>query len=297
MHSTSPAASRSAPSPTRERFITLPNLALSTRILESGTGPVALLLHGNPDNAEQWLPVMGLLSGTHRCIAPDIPGYGKSAEPPMSFDYSLRAQMAFVDELLAVLGVTEPVLLIVHDVGGVMGIAWAGEHPDRLAGLLITNTAAFKDFKWFPIAKTWGNDSWLGRLRARAGMAVISAAGGRLFKKIFWAQSPQLSEAEVDRIVRSFALDPAAKNSTLRQFHQMIRPEFFASFENILKRVTKIVPTLVLWGDKDPYVSVEYAHRFGTARVIILPEAGHWVALTEPRRLVDEARRLAATKP
>jgi pimeloyl-ACP methyl ester carboxylesterase len=297
MNSVATAASRPASSPIGERFITLPKLGLSTRVLESGAGPVALLLHGNPDNAEQWLPVMGLLSSTHRCIAPDIPGYGKSPEPPASFDYSLRAQTAFVDELLAVLGISERVLMIVHDIGGVMGIAWAGTHPERLTGLLITNTVAFSDFKWFPIARTWGNDSWIGRLRAKAGMAVISAAGGRLFKKVFWAQSPQLSEAQVDRIVRSFALNPAAKNSTLRQFHLMIRPDFLAGFDKVLERITKSMPTLVLWGDHDPYVPVEYAHRFATARVIILPDAGHWVALTEPQRLVDEARRLAAAKP
>src|SRR5262249_11447863 len=167
-----------------ERFVTLPKLGLSTRVLRTGAGPVAVLLHGTPDNADEWGAVMHRLGATHRCIAPDIPGYGKSPEPPKSFDYSRAAQIAFVDELLAVLGISERVLLIVHDIGGVMGIAWAGAHPQRLTGLLITNTVAFQDFKWFPIARTWGNPSWLGRLRARAGMAVISVAGGHPFKNL-----------------------------------------------------------------------------------------------------------------
>ncbi|HXR34510.1 MAG TPA: alpha/beta hydrolase [Candidatus Binataceae bacterium] len=283
--------------PPAERFVTLPALGLSTRVLESGSGPVALLLHGNPDNAEQWLPVMRLLSSTHRCIAPDIPGYGKSPEPPMSFDYSVALQVAFVDELLTALKINERVLLIVHDIGGVMGIAWAGARPERLTGLLITNTVAFSDFKWFPIARTWGAESRIGRIRAKAGMWALGVAGGALFKKIFRRQSPQLNEAQIDRVTRSFALNPTAKTCTLRQFRQMIKPEFLAGFDGILQRVTKMVPALVLWGDQDPYVPVAYARRFAQARVVVLPAAGHWVALTEPRRLVDEARQLAAAKP
>jgi pimeloyl-ACP methyl ester carboxylesterase len=280
--------------PITERFVTLSALGLSTRVLESGAGPIALLLHGNPDCAEEWIAVMNLLGATHRCIAPDIPGYGKSPEPPASFDYSAGAQAAFVDELLKALAIRDSVLVIVHDIGGAMGIAWAGAHPERLAALLITNTVAFPDFEWFPVARTWGAESWIGRLRARAGMLALGTRRGSLFKKIFWRQSPQLTEADIDRITRSFALNPAAKTSTLRQFRKMTKPEFFAGFEDILRRVTQTVPTLVLWGDQDPYVPVTYAQRFGSARVIVLPNAGHWVALTEPQRLVDEARQLAA---
>src|SRR5436305_6994256 len=99
----------------RERVVALPEIGVITRVLEAGEGPIALLLHGNPDNAEEWIPVMRLLGATHRCIAPDIPGYGKSPEPPASFDFSLPSQVAFVDALLAALGVTERVLVIVHD--------------------------------------------------------------------------------------------------------------------------------------------------------------------------------------
>ena len=84
----------------------------------------------------------------------------------------------------------------------------------------------------------------------------------------------------------------------------MTKPEFLAGFDDILQRVTKTVPTVVLWGDQDPYVPVLGAfeavfdpmRRFGHARVGIPPDAGHWVALTEPQRLVDEARQLAAPK-
>jgi pimeloyl-ACP methyl ester carboxylesterase len=276
----------------REYVINLPGLGFPVRVLEAGQGPLVLLLHGNPDNAEEWVPAMRELSRDYRCVAPDLPGYGKSPEPPAGFDYSKAAQIAFVDALLAALKVSERFTMVVHDVGGVMGIAWAGANSGRLRALLITNTVAFEGFEWFAIAKTWGNDTWLGRLRARAGISAIGWWQGRLFKKIFWKQSPQLTEEQIDRVVSSFAVNPAAKNSTLRQFRWMTRPDFFDDFDRMLKDITAKVPTAVLWGDGDPYVPTRFASRFGSARVTVLPNAGHWVALVEPRRLAQEVNAL-----
>src|SRR5271156_1939963 len=100
----------------------LPDLDVHVRVLESGTGIPIIFLHGNPDNADEWLPVMGLLADGYRCIAPDLPGYGESPEPPKSFGYSVRDQVVFVDAFLKAVNVTEKAVLVVHDIGGVMGV-------------------------------------------------------------------------------------------------------------------------------------------------------------------------------
>src|SRR5271170_4039850 len=98
---------------------------LTVRVLDQGTGPVVLLLHGNPDNADEWLPLTGFLRDNFRCIAPDLPGYGRrnaTHELPDGFDYSLRAQTDFVSELLTALGIDGKITLVVHDIGGIMGV-------------------------------------------------------------------------------------------------------------------------------------------------------------------------------
>ena len=117
------------------RSISLPELGISTRVLEAGTAPVVLMVHGNPDNADEWTLLMARLARRYRCIAPDFPGYGKSPEPPASFSYGLADQMRFVDAMLRAMRVVEPVILVVHDTGGMVGTAWTAANLERVRGM------------------------------------------------------------------------------------------------------------------------------------------------------------------
>ena len=248
------------------------------------------MLHGNPDNADEWRPLMARLGATHRCIAPDFPGYGRSTDLPDSFDYSLEAQRRFVDALLAQLGVTQPVILVVHDTGGMVGTDWAARYLDRVAGMVFTNTVVFENFPWVPIARRWGDASWRGRLRASLGMKAMALRGGALFRKIFAAQSPQLGREDLDRFVSSFALNSVAKRATLRQFRQFVPVGFFVGFEAARMKLIAERPVRVLWGDNDPYLPAELSQRFGKAPVTVLPDVGHWVPLIAADRLAEEVR-------
>ena len=275
-----------------EHNLPLPELGLSTRVLEAGAGSTVLMLHGNPDNADEWQKLIGHLSTQYRCIAPDFPGYGKSPEPPTSFSYSLADQMRFVDAVLAALKVTGPVAMVVHDTGGMVGTAWTVANLGRVCGVVVTNTVAFEGFHWFKIARTWGGRTLLDRLRAGLGMRVLALRHGGVFRKVFGAQSPQLSSAELERFSNSFALNPVAKRVTLRQFRLCTLPEFFAGFDAHWVKINQHVPVRVLWGEGDPYIGVPYAQRFGTTVVKVLPGAGHWVPIIAAAQLASEVRAL-----
>jgi pimeloyl-ACP methyl ester carboxylesterase len=272
----------------REHAILMEALGLRTRVLEAGAGAPVVLLHGNPDNADEWRPLMGYLAKHHRCIAPDFPGYGKSPMPPARFTYSLDDQMRFLEGVLQALQVAEPFVLVVHDTGGMVGTAWAAANRQRLRGMMYTNCVAFEGFAWFAIAKLWGAEARLGRLRAQLGMLALGLSQGALFRKIFAHQSPQLSVAQLDRFASSFATNGVAKATALRQFREFMRPGFFAGFDVMRARLLERVPCRVLWGDQDPYIPVHYARCFGGAHVTILPEAGHWVPLIAPQQLAEE---------
>ncbi len=263
-----------------EHRVTLDEIGVTIRVLEEGSGPVLLLLHGNPDDAEEWSPLMARLKGSFRCIAPDLPGYGQSTTPPPEYDFSLAAQLLFVDALVAKLKL-ERVSLVVHDIGGVMGIAWAAANLARLDRFFILNTVAFKGFRWFSIARAWGKPGWGARLR----MAILNRW---LFKLVFGRDSPQLPPAELDRISNAFPRNKIASiASSLRQFPRMTAPDFFDGYEAMLKSITAAVPTTVVWGTGDPYVPDEYAGRFASAEVVKLDGVGHWVALVAPDRLAE----------
>ena len=258
-----------------------------TRVLEAGTGPVVLMLHGNPDNADEWRPLMKLLGNRCRCLAPDFPGYGK-ADLPQSFGYTLAEQVRFVDAVLQAMRAEGPITVVMHDTGGMVGTAWAAANIERLRGMVVTNTVAFEGFHWFKIARTWGGRSLPERWRARFGMFAIGLRNGALFKKIFGKQSPELSETDLDRFAASFAVNATAKAASLRQFRVCVQPQFFAGFDAMWVKLSQSVPCRVIWGDGDPYISAQYAHRFGTAHVTIVPNGGHWMALTAPEKLAAE---------
>src|SRR5690242_18872814 len=92
-------------------------------ILERGEGPPILFVHGNPDSADIWLPLIDRLPG-YRCIAPDLPGFARSALP-YNFHFSLSELADFIQRATDQAKVTEPVHLVVHDFGGPFGLAWA----------------------------------------------------------------------------------------------------------------------------------------------------------------------------
>src|SRR5690349_12831543 len=94
---------------------------------DEGSGPPILFLHGNPDSADLWTGVIEALRGTFRCLAPDLPGFGRSAAPP-AFAGSLEQEAAWVDGVVTALGISEPINLVGHDFGGHFGLAWAIRH-------------------------------------------------------------------------------------------------------------------------------------------------------------------------
>ena len=270
-----------------EARVPLKSLSMSTRVLRSGSGAPVLLLHGSPDSAGEWERVMRTLGGKASCIAPDLPGLGKCDEPPTTFDYSRAANSAFLDELLKTLAIDEPVVLAVHDIGGIMGIPWAAERLHRIRGVVITNTVIFEQFPWFAIGRTWARTGGLGRLRAEAGMAFLGLARGVVFRRIFGRISPELPTEDMERMTREFALSASAKRSTLRLFRQMVPTEFFTGAEEMLRALIARVPVQVVWGGGDPYIPARYANEFPGAKCELVERGGHWVPISSPEQVAS----------
>lgn len=273
-----------------ESACSLRPLGFDVRVLTAGAGPVVLFLHGNPDCADEWRGVIQRLGDRYRCIAPDFPGYGKSPRPPESFRYDIPAQMAFVDAVLEAVAASGPVIVVVHDVGGFVGTPWAHANLARVGGFVFTNTVAFEGFEWFYPVTRWGDGSAVGKVLARLSMHAIGLREGALFRKLFTRQSPQLSAAEIDRFARQFATNANAKDATIRQFRHAIRPNFFAGFDAMNRRISEAVACRVVWGEGDVYLSDEYARRFGSAQVRMLPGVGHWVPIVAPGEVADAVR-------
>ena len=245
---------------------------------EAGRGPAILFLHGIPDGGGAWDCVVTRLAADHRCLAPDLPGFGASA-PGKALDglADLRDVMA---TMVATLPLPERFTLAVHDVGGVYGLAWAVEQPERLDRLIILNTSIFPDRRWH-----WGARLLRVPLMGEAAMRFLSRRGFRL--EMRRASNGKLTDTAIDATFDGFG--PAARRTALTLYRRQTRG-FFGGLANDVRTLTSRVPTRVIWGQSDPYLPAAFAHRFGAHDVRLQPGLGHWPHREAPDQVAGEIR-------
>jgi haloalkane dehalogenase len=105
--------------------------------VEVGEGDPIVFLHGNPTSSYLWRNVMPHLEGAGRLIAPDLIGMGDSAKLRDSGPdrYTFVEHRRYLDQLLEQLGVSDRVILVIHDWGSVLGFDWANRHRQAVKGI------------------------------------------------------------------------------------------------------------------------------------------------------------------
>jgi haloalkane dehalogenase len=243
----------------------------SVPVLDEGQGPPVLLLHGNPDSSAEWTDVMALLGPRHRCVAPDLPGFGGSSPPAAGYDFGIDAQVAFLDGLVTQLDLRDPVTVVVHDIGAVMGLAWAASHPSRVRAIVVTNTVVGEGYAWHAMARAWATPV--------VGELFMLAMTRGAFRRALASESAALAHAHADRIYDR--ITPTTRRSILRLYRRMTRPGYFAPWRSRLEALVRAVPTRVLWGVRDPFIPESFAEHIAPD-VVRLPDCGHWVPLEAP---------------
>ncbi len=118
-----------------KRFATVDGVRMA--YVEAGEGRPIVLLHGNPTSSYLWRRVLPPLEGAGRCIVPDLVGMGDSDKVS---SYRFVDHRRYLDGLLAALGVSENLVLVLHDWGGGLGFDWANRHRSAVAGIAYMET-------------------------------------------------------------------------------------------------------------------------------------------------------------
>ncbi len=244
-----------------------------------GASPVLFFVQGAGGHALQWVNQLHHFSKGHRCIAPDLRGHGRSDKPRKGYSVD-----RVTEDLVAVLdglGIQEPVVLLAHSAGGLLGINFAARYPERLTKLVLINTAAK-----LPLSKAM-----------RLGLRIPSV---------------------LMVVVRPFLQRRGRFNAPPHIFKQFVESSV-GSWQgwDLLPGIT--TPTLVIAGQRDWYVrpsmSRRTANEMPRARLEIIKAAGHQSPLERPaavnraldrfletglrswRRGVEEARAVAQRRP
>jgi pimeloyl-ACP methyl ester carboxylesterase len=243
----------------------------SISVTERGTGSPVLMFHGNPDSSIIWEAVAERLAVRFRCIALDLPGFGHSGVPA-DFEPSLEAMARFVEEFRNAAGIEQPIDVIAHDFGGPFAFAWAVKHADAVRRLVAINTLFFSDYHWH----FWGR-VWRTPILGELSMALMN--------RLMFAQELNRGSGrwiKREHVKRTWALVTPRMRKEVLRLYRATDPAVFKGWEDNLLALTARKPTLVIWGDKDPYISSQYAERFGAKEVVHLSRVGHWPPVEAP---------------
>ena len=273
-------------------------------ILEAGSGPLALCLHGFPDSADTWRHLLPALAGAgFHAVAPFMRGYAPTAVPADGA-YHLGALVADAVALHEVLGGDRNAVLIGHDWGAEAAYGTAAFAPDRWRRLVtLAIPPAALDEVLFNDYEQLKRFFYLFMFRDPAGLAeTVVARDDLAFLDELWRDwSPGFQAGEHLAQVKQSLRQPANLAAALGYYRAAggagpvaqaagAADRFAAEQQAVGRQAPQ--PTLYLHGARDGCIGVDLARdgeRFlaPSSRMIVIDDAGHFLHLEDPAQVND----------
>ncbi|MFF0989849.1 alpha/beta fold hydrolase [Kocuria nitroreducens] len=271
------------------------------RIRRSGPAdaPPVALLHGIGRSLEDWSAAHELLAQDHRVLSMDLPGFGLTpagADRPGLGTFA-RAVLGVLDAI----GEERPVHLMGNSLGGAVAMTVAAERPERVAGLLLANSAGFgREANVSALPMVWAGLSRLPVVGHRF-LPLARAAAVRSNQNCFF--DPSLATPERLRHAARVGAQPDFRATFLGTYRSIGLPMIGVLpgwRRTLLEKVRASgVPVLVVWGDADAVLPAHHAGAAAAAlpeaRVHVFPDTGHMPQIERTRELVELARGFVAS--
>jgi cis-3-alkyl-4-acyloxetan-2-one decarboxylase len=254
---------------------------LKYHYVDEGSGEPVVMIHGNPTWSFYYRNLILSTRDSYRTIAPDHIGCGLSDKPDDSrYNYTLKQRVDDLERLLEHLEIREKITLVLHDWGGMIGMAYATRHPQKIKRFVIMNTSCFHLPKDKPLP-------WQLKL-SRTCIGGFLIRGLNMFSEgavhtccIRKNMSPEIKHGYIApydswrnriavlRFVQDIPLKPGDSSY-----------EIVSLVEKGLEKF-KDVPMLIIWGEKDFVFDNVFRDgwikRFPDAEVHSYPDAGHYI--------------------
>ena len=257
--------------------------------VESGEGPLVVLLHGFPEFWFSWrLQIAPLAAAGFRVVAPDLRGYNLSSRPADVEAYSADRLAADVRGLIRELG-AKSALLVGHDWGGTVAWATAMSHPEVVDRLAILNAAHPRRLNQGLRNPNQLRKLWYFFFFQLPGLPerIVRARHWRFFRRYQRDARPPYTPEDTERYVESWS-QPGAAAAIINYYRAAVRQS-----KQVQAQLRPIpAPTLVIWGQRDRYLGPKLAEPArddvpNLDRVERLPDASHWVHHDEPERVTQ----------
>jgi pimeloyl-ACP methyl ester carboxylesterase len=251
-----------------------------------GEGPLIVLIHGITSSSEAWREVMPRLADRYTVVAPDLFGHGRSAKP--RGDYSLGAYATGVRDLLAVLG-HDRVSVVGHSLGGGVAMQFAYQFPERTQRLVLVASGGLgrEVNLLLRAAALPGAELVLPLLVPRWLQTVVDGAGragGRLGLRL---------SRDFEEMIRGYLSlgDASARAAFLHTLRAVIDPLGQRVSGRDRLYLAASMPTLILWGERDPIIPAAHGHAAHGAmpgsRLEIFTASGHFPHMDDTTRFVS----------
>lgn len=254
--------------------------SLRQHYLDEGQGDPLVFVHGNPSWSFLWRSLVAPLRARYRCVVPDHVGMGLSDKPSeAAYEHTLDRRVDDLEALLDGLGLRGGLTLVLHDWGGMIGLAFAQRHPGRVQRLILMNTAGFllpqgRGLPWQLRLARSAPSEWIVRglngfvLGAAATCAARPLRGavraGFLAPYDSWEH-----RLAVHRFVADIPLGP--------------QDPAYATVQAVTSSLPRLRdrPVLLLWGERDfvfdRHFLAEWRRRLPEAETHTFPSAGHYL--------------------
>jgi pimeloyl-ACP methyl ester carboxylesterase len=269
-------------------FATVNGLRL--HYVEAGAGAPVVLLHGFPEFWYSWRRQLPALAAAGlRAIALDLPGYNESDKPAAVKRYRVRSLIADIAGFIRQVA-GGPAYVVGHDWGGVLAWRLAATYPQLVQKLAILNAphpAAYREeLRRHPTQ--WLRSAYVFFFQLPSLPEALIRAGDFALLERAWREQPMHPGAFTDDDIRRYkqALSrPGGLTGPVNYYRAALR----YSRDTYGPRQQIRMPTLVVWGERDPYLGVSLLDLLPRwvpdLRIERIPDASHWVQNDVPNRV------------
>jgi pimeloyl-ACP methyl ester carboxylesterase len=244
-----------------------------------GEGSAVLLLHGYGETGDMWAPLAARLARNHKVIVPDLRGLGLSSRPAGGYDKKTQAEdMAGVLDKLKI----DKVDLVTHDIGNMVGYAFAAQHPDRVRKFVIIDAPLPGIGPWDDIVRS--HALWHFSFYGPDAERLVKGRE-RIYLDRFWnefsADPKKFDEASRKHYAQLYAA-AGAMHAGFEQFKAFDQDA--ADNKAFVAKGMLTMPVLAIGGEKSFGSMMGTVMRAAATNVqtAVVPNSGHWVMEENP---------------
>jgi pimeloyl-ACP methyl ester carboxylesterase len=245
------------------KFIHIDNMTVHYR--DEGVGPALLLIHGSNCSLHAWEGWQGELRQKFRVISVDLPGHGLTGPNPNG-KYDYFTMVNFLNRLVDMLQI-DTFSVAGNSMGGAIALNYAILHPSRVENLILIDSLGYADEIPPLVLRMWGYPL-VGQMMTVFTPRFVYA---QTIRSIY-GHKERVNDHLIDRYYELLLRDGNRDATRLRFTEPVwdIEPSRIRSIK---------IPTLIMWGGKDPWFGVEYGRRFADeisgASLRIYSDLGH----------------------